>query len=343
VQIDSTYGQPPTDMAGQAALVEDMGFDACWIGETNSDPFLKCLQAAEATSRISVGTAAAIAFARSPMTLAYTGYDLARLSQGRFVLGLGSQVKAHVERRFSMPWTSPAPRMREMLLALRAIWASWQDGSKLNFDGEFYHHTLMTPFFSPEAHSHGAPPIYLAAVGPEMTAVAGEVADGLILHPFTTPKYLAEVTLPAIDRARRHRHDATGGACSVGGPVFVCVGRDDAELAQALSASRQQLAFYASTPAYRPVLDVHGWGDLQPELTKRSKSGDWDRLAELVDDKILSTFAAIGNPESVASELHARWGGLADRISLYAPYQMRSETMQRLIAAFRDESALTAD
>lgn len=333
--IDLTYGQPPDDVAAECVRAERLGFDACWIGETNSDPFVKVLQAVEATNRITVGTAVAIAFARSPMTVAYTGHDLTRLSEGRFVLGLGSQVKAHVERRFSMPWSAPAARMREFILAIKAIWTSWQDGSGLSFEGDFYNHTLMTPFFTPDPHGFATPPIFLAAVGTAMTSVAGEVADGLIFHPFTTPKYLADITLPALLRGATARQQVLGSACSVSGPVFVCVGSDEEELAHAISASRRQLAFYASTPAYRAVLDVHGWGDLQPELTQRSKSGEWDRLANLIDDEILSAFAVIGDPERVARELRDRWGSLVDRISLYTPYKMQPPTLQRLVAAFR--------
>ena len=218
------------------------------------------------------------------MTLANTAFDLARYSQGRFVLGLGSQVKPHIERRFSMPWSHPAARMREFVAALRAIWASWQDGEKLDFRGDFYTHTLMTPFFSPSAHEWGAPPVYLAGVGKLMTEVAGEVCDGFFFHGFTTPSYLQRghaagvVARPGEGRAHRSRKAALDGF-AIAGPAFTCVGRTEDELAAAIRGAKEQIAFYASTPAYRGVLEHHGWGDLQPELTRMSKEGKWKEMA----------------------------------------------------------------
>ena len=319
-------------MRTDAARCEDLGFAGFWVGETGRDPFLAAQQAVDGTEQITVGTAVAIAFARTPMTVAYSGYDLAQASGGRFVLGLGSQVKSHIERRFSMPWSQPAARMREFVLALRAIWDAWGRGTSLDFEGQFYRHTLMTPFFAPDANEAGPPPVFLAAVGEAMTAVAGEVADGLIIHPFTTPRYLKEVTMRSLaagaDRAGRAVADV-----AVCGPVFVCAGRSDEELDHAIEASRRQLAFYGSTPAYRPVLELHGWGDLQPELTELSKRGAWEAMGTRIDDEMLETFAVIGTPEVVATDLRARWGGLTSRVSLHTPYEVAPETLAELARA----------
>ncbi len=220
-------------------------------------------------------------------SLANVAFDLALYTNGRFVLGLGSQVKPHIERRFSMPWSHPAPRMREMVLAMRAIWDSWQHGRPLDFRGDFYTHPLMTPFFSPEPHEYGPPPVYLAGVGERMTEVAGEVCDGFSFHPFTTPRYLQAVTIPAMERGRAKAGLSLEGLV-IAGPAFVAVGRNEAELATAVQGTKAQIAFYASTPAYRGVLDLHGWGDLQPELTRLTKEGRWSELGERIDDEMMA-------------------------------------------------------
>lgn len=305
-----------------ARRCEAEGYDGIWTGETKHDPFMAALLGAQATSRVTVGTAVAIAFARSPMTTANSAYDLAQLSGGRFVLGLGTQVKPHIERRFSMPWSDPAARMREYVVALGAIWSSWHDGTKLDFAGDYYTHTLMTPFFAPERHGFGPPPVFLAGVGALMTAVAGEVCDGFHFHPFTTVDYLRDVTVPALRRGRaRGGHDSLDGF-DIAGPAFACIGRDEEELHRAIKGTKQQIAFYASTPTYRPVLDHHGWGDLQPELTRLTKEGRWAELGDAIGDEVLHAFAAVGDPEQVARQLRDRWLHLATRISLYTPYQV---------------------
>jgi probable F420-dependent oxidoreductase len=330
----------PKDIAGvipASAAAEAAGFDGIWVGETQHDPFLMLLQAAGATSRISVGSAVAIAFARNPMTLANSGWDLAGYSRGRFILGLGSQVQPHIEKRFSMPWSHPAPRMRELILAVRAIWSSWTDGTRLNFRGDFYTHTLMTPFFTPERHEWGPPPVYLAGVGGHMTEVAGEVADGFFFHAFTTDRYLAEVTRPALERGRARAGAGSLEDFELAGPVFACAGRDEAELTRAVKGTREQIAFYASTPAYRPVLDRHGWGDMQPELTRLSKEGRWADMGDVIDNEILAAFAVVGDPVTVGKGLRDRWSPLASRITLYAPYAHDPAVLALVADAARGE------
>jgi probable F420-dependent oxidoreductase len=293
------------------------------------------LQATEATARPTLGTSIAIAFGRTPLTLAHVGFDLAQYSRGRFVLGLGSQVKPHIERRFSMPWSRPAARMREFVLGLRAIWSAWQEGTPLDFRGEFYTHTLMTPFFSPKPHQWGPPPVFLAGVGEKMTEVAGEVADGFFVHPFTTREYLDTVTLPALRAGRAKAGHGGLDGFTVCGPSFVAVGRDDAELAEAIRATKQQIAFYASTPAYRGVLELHGRGDTGRELTRMSKEGKWREMGELIDDELFDLMTIAGEPGAVGRGLAARWAGTYDRISLYTTYEVASEVLLEVTDALR--------
>ncbi|NQW60667.1 TIGR03617 family F420-dependent LLM class oxidoreductase, partial [bacterium] len=262
---------------------EAAGYSGAWTAETNHDPFFPLLLAAEHTSQIELGTSIAVAFARNPMTLANIGWDLQSYSRGRFVLGLGSQIKPHITKRFSMEWTHPAARMREMVLAIRAIWDTWQNGTKLEFRGEFYTHTLMTPFFTPNPNDiseYGVPKIFLAGVGELMTEVAGDVCDGFICHGFTTEKYLREVTLPALARGRAKAGKTMEGF-EIVGPSFVVTGSNDEELEAASIGTRQQIAFYGSTPAYRGVLDIHGWGGLQDELNTLSKAGKWVEMGDV--------------------------------------------------------------
>jgi probable F420-dependent oxidoreductase len=317
-----------------ARELEELGYDGAFSAETAHDPFFPLLLAAEHTERLELVTGIAVAFARNPMTLANVGYDLQSYSQGRFVLGLGSQIKAHIEKRFSMPWSHPAARMRELILAMRAIWACWNDGDKLDFRGEFYRHTLMTPFFNPGPSAYGAPRVFLAAVGERMTEVAGETADGILLHGFTTERYVREVTLPALERgwarAGKERTDF-----EVSGPMFVVTGTNEEELERARQGTKQQIAFYGSTPAYRGVLELHGWGDLQGELNRLSKQGDWVTMGDLVTDEILETFAVVAEPEAVPQQLLARYGDLVDRISFYAPYKSDPERWSKVLDGFR--------
>jgi probable F420-dependent oxidoreductase len=337
VKVDGGIGTDLRRVAEQAREAEEVGYSGVWTAETSHDPFLPLLLAAEHTEQIEVGTSIAVAFARNPMLLANTGWDLQAYSQGRFVLGLGSQIKPHITKRFSMPWSHPAARMRELILAVRAIWDCWLNGTKLEFRGEYYTHTLMTPFFTPDAADlagYGPPKVFLAGVGELMTEVAGEVCDGFICHGFTTEKYLREVSLPALQRGRTKAGKTMEGF-EIVGPSFVVTGATDDELEQAASGTRQQIAFYGSTPAYRAVLEVHGWGGLQDELNSLSKQGKWTEMGALIDDEILNTFAVVGAPEQIAPELGRRYGDVIQRMSFYTPYRSDPDRWRSVIDAVK--------
>jgi probable F420-dependent oxidoreductase len=327
MKVDGGIDPNPAKAADSAARAEAVGYDGAWTPETAHDPFIACALAATATERMEIGTSIAVAFARTPMEMAYSANDVQSLSGGRFVLGLGSQIKPHIERRFAMPWSHPAPRMREYVNALRAIWAAWNDGVKLDFRGDFYTHTLMTPFFAPRPNPHGAPKVFLAGVGALMTEVAGEVCDGFICHGFTTERYLREVTLPALEKGR-----ATAGKTMEGfeivGPSFVVTGTTEEEMAKARAGTKQQIAFYGSTPAYRGVLELHGWGDAQGELNALSKQGKWVEMGDLIDDEMLDAFAVVGEPEDIAPQLTARFGDVVDRFTFYVPYDAEAGRLQ---------------
>jgi probable F420-dependent oxidoreductase len=295
--------------------LEAAGYDGAITAETSHDPFFPLLLAAEHSTRIELMTSIAVAFARNPMILANLAHDLNAYSKGRFILGLGSQIQPHITKRFSQPWSHPAARMRELILAMRAIWACWYEGKKLEFRGEFYTHTLMTPMFTPTDTQHGVPRVFLAAVGPLMTEVAGETADGMIAHAFTTERYLREVTLPALSRglakSGRARKDF-----QIAFPSFVVTGADEKSWMAQRTAVCKQIAFYGSTPAYRPVLELHGWGGLQSELNALSKQGKWDEMGERIDDRILEAFAIVGTPDEIVPRLASRYGDVVDRVTL---------------------------
>jgi probable F420-dependent oxidoreductase len=320
--------------ADAAREAEEQGFDGVWAAETSHDPFLALTLAAGATERIDLGTSIAVAFARNPMTLATTANDIQAYSKGRLLLGLGSQIKPHITKRFSMPWSHPAARMREFVLAMRSIWACWNDGTRLDFRGDFYSHTLMTPFFNPGPNPYGAPKVLLAGVGALMTEVAGEVCDGFLCHGFTTERYLREVTVPALERGRAKAGKTLDGF-DISGPMFVVTGTTDEQMAAAAAGTRQQIAFYGSTPAYRGVLELHGWGGMQDELNALSKQGKWKEMGDLVDDEILHTFAVVGDPDEVGPELIRRYGDVATRVSFYAPYKSDPARWQPVIDALR--------
>ncbi len=315
MKVDLPLYVPGETLAGVAAaapLAEAAGVDGVSCSEMTSDPILQLTVAAGVTSRVDLLSNIVVAFARSPMTLAVQGRALQEYSNGRLILGLGSQIKPHIERRFSMPWGAPAARMREYISALRAIWHSWESGERLNFRGDFYSHTLMTPMFSP-GNEYPAPKVYLAAVGERMTETAGAVSDGILLHPFSTQRYLHEVTLPALVRGRGERPERDVDVVSA---AFVVSGRDEAEFAASRQQVCQQLAFYGSTPAYLPVLALHGWGGLGSELNRLSKRPDpdtWRQMGELITDDVLAEFAVIGAPDTIGDGLRRRFGGLITR------------------------------
>jgi probable F420-dependent oxidoreductase len=319
MKVDGGIGGDLRGAGKAAAAQEAQGYDGLWTAETAHDPFFPLLLASQHTEQVELGTGIAVAFARNPMNLAQIAWDLQAASRGRFILGLGSQIKPHITKRFSMPWSSPAARMREMILAIRAIWASWNDGTKLDFQGDFYTHTLMTPFFDPGPNPHGNAKIFLAGVGELMTEVAGEVCDGFLCHGFTTERYLREVTLPALERGAA-KAGRTLADIEISGPAFVVTGTTEEEMAASVAGTKQQIAFYGSTPAYRGVLELHGWGDLQDDLNRMSKEGKWKEMGELITDDILETFAVVGEPEQLAPGLEERYGDIVSRISFYAPY-----------------------
>ncbi len=327
-------GADPRTFAESARAMEAAGYDGILAAETRHDPFVSLTAAALRTERVTLTTAIAVALARSPMTVAETANDLQLVSGGRFVLGLGSQVRVHIERRFSMPWTAPAARMREFIAAVRAIWRSWETGERLAFHGEHYRHTVMTPFFSPGPNPFGNPPVWLAAVGERMARTAGEVADGVIVHSFTTPEYLREVTRPALARgAANAGRDA--GSLGVYLPAFVAVGQTQPELDRAIQATRAQIAFYGSTPDYLPVLALHGWEGVHERLNALARRGQWEAMADAIDDDVLTAFACVGSPAEVAAQLKERFGGLATRLSFYANSPMVEGTEALLLAAMR--------
>jgi probable F420-dependent oxidoreductase len=303
-----------------ARRAEALGADGLWTTETQHDPFLPLALAAEHTRRLSLGTAVAIAFARNPMSVAYTAWDLAAQSQGRFILGLGTQVKAHVERRFAMPWPeSPAGALREFIGALRAIWTAWQTGERLNFRGERYKHTLMTPFFSPGQNPHPRIPIYIAGVNAPLIKLAGEAADGFHVHPYHTRKYLAEVVLPAIE-AGAARAGRSRGAVTLAVSSFVAIGRNEAERAPMREMMRSQIAFYASTPSYRAVMGLHGWEAQAEQLSALAARGGWADMPAVLTDDMLAEFLLEGDWDDIGAKLRAKYDGLADRLALYLPY-----------------------
>jgi probable F420-dependent oxidoreductase len=334
VKVDTFLSGGLAEAEVNAALASAAGYDGLWSAELNHDPFLPLARAATAALPMQIGTSIVVAFARTPMTLANTSWDLQSLSGGRFILGLGSQVRAHIERRFSMPWSHPAPRMREYIQALFAIWDSWQNATPLEFRGDFYTHTLMTPMFSPGPLEWGRPKVMLAAVGTAMTRVAGEVADGLLAHGFTTRSYLKEVTLPAVEealaKAGRPREEF-----EVKYSPFVATGRDDEEIERSIAEVRERIAFYASTPAYRPVLEHHGWGDLQTDLNVLARKGQWKEMGGLIDDEVLAAFSLVARSVDLPEALGQWVAGLADRTGFYASSDVGPDQTVEMIATLR--------
>ena len=334
MKVDAGIGNQLAKIPETVQRMEAAGYDGVRTAEMNHDPFFPLLLAAEHSERLELATSIAVAFARSPMNLANIGHDLNAYSKGRFTLGLGSQIKPHITKRFSMQWGAPAAQMRELVLAMRAIWSNWYEGEPLEFVGKYYRHTLMTPAFTPEDKEYGAPRVILAAVGPRMTEVAGEVADGMIIHPFSTMPYIESVTMPAIEAGL-----AAGGRSrdnfELSYSCFVVSGRDEQEFAASKKAAQERIAFYGSTPAYKGVLDSIGCGDLQGDLNAMSKQGRWQEMGTLITDDMLNEFGVMGEPHEIAPQMLSRYGSFVDRTSASFPVsddEQRGQIIQALRA-----------
>ena len=332
MQLDATL--PPVSLFQAppiARAAEQMGFGVLWCSETTHNPFLPAALIAEHSRRMGVGTAVAIAFARSPADMAYTAWDLAEASQGRFILGLGTQVRAHIERRFGMPWPdSPTGKLGEQIEAIRSFWKCWQEGCPLDFRGKYYRLSLMSPFFNPGPINYPEIPIYLAGVNTGLACLAGETADGFLAHPLHTPEYLGEVVVQAIEKGRGRRNPAARDSFTISVTAFVITSPAEREFV------RSQIAFYASTPSYRPVLAFHGWGEIGERLTALAAQRKWDQMPEQISDEMLSMVATIAEPASLARELARRYAGLADRIALYLPFipGERDDFWKRMVEHF---------
>jgi probable F420-dependent oxidoreductase len=322
VKLDAALGTEGDYLRGidrTACAAEDLGFAGLWTSETKHDAFLPLAIAANETREIELGTSVAIAFSRSPMETAQTAWDLQNLSDGRFLLGLGTQVKAHITRRFSMPWDRPAARLREYILALRAIWESFQTGEALQFEGEFYQHTLMTPFFDPGPIDHPEIPIYIAGVNTRLSRLAGEICDGFHVHPFHSPEYVRQTVKPAIaegaEGAGRDPEQVT-----LATSAFVIVTGDEDAAAEQRESVRAQISFYASTPTYRTVLEAHGWEEVGERLGTMAREKQWREMPALITDEMISAFAVEATPGEIGPALKDRYEGLIDRVALYLPF-----------------------
>jgi probable F420-dependent oxidoreductase len=306
-------------ITGVASAAEELGFSGLWTSETKHDSFLPLAVAAGATERLSLGNSVAIAFSRSPMVTAQLAWDLQDISGGRFILGLGTQVKAHITRRFSMPWDKPASRLADYIRALRAIWESFQSEGKLKYEGEFYKHTLMTPFFNPGPIEHPQIPVYIAGVNTRLARLAGSLCDGFHVHPFHTPEYVRRVVNPAVEEGASAEGRDTG-EIELATSVFVITGESEEAMHEQREKMRAQAAFYASTPTYRTVLDVHGWGEVGDRLGGLAREGKWDEMPTLITDEMLHTLAVEAAPDEVGAALKERYEGLIDRVALYLPF-----------------------
>lgn len=335
MKIDGPFYAQLVDAAAESARLAAIGYDGVYTLEGSWDPFLPLVLAAEHAPHLDIATGIAVAFPRNPMHLAYQAWDLQTFSKGRFLLGIGSQVKAHIENRFGVDFSPPAARMREYIQALKAIFACWQDGGRLAFEGTYYRHTLMTPMFNPGPNAYGPPPVLLGALGPMMTEVAGEVADGLIVHPFSNLPFLTGAALPAVQRglekSGRQREDFTLQINAI-----VITGETAEARAAATESVKGLLGFYSSTPAYRPPMDAVGYGDLQPELNRLSKEGRWQELGEHIDDAFLDAFTTRGEPDEIADMLREKYGAHADRLAIYAPYAAPDDMWKTVIARLKD-------
>ena len=330
IKIDGPFYASLGAAAEEAKRLASLGYDGLYTLEGSADPFLPLVLAAEHAPGMDIATGIAVAFPRNPVHLATQAWDLQRFSEGRFLLGIGSQVKAHIEKRFGIAFDPPAARMREYIQALKAIFSCWQDGLPLAYAGRFYRHTLMTPMFNPGPNPFGVPPVLLGALGPRMTEVAGEVADGLIVHPFNNTTFLREQALPAVARGLAHSGRARN-TFTLQINAMVITGENDKQRAAARAAVRGLLGFYASTPAYLPPMAAVGYEALQPELNRLSKEGAWEVLGERIDDEFLEAFTTNAHPGDIASALLARYGDIADRLAIYAPYAQYAQLAQGIL------------
>ena len=330
MQFDVTILPDNLNKTGTLARsVENYGFSGLWTAETAHNPFFPLTHAAAATQRIKLGTAIAVAFPRSPMVTAQIAWDLAGQSNGRFILGLGTQVKAHITKRFSMPWTPPMPRMREYVQSLRAIWHSFQTGERLKYEGRDYQFSLMTPFFNPGPIEHPDIPIYVAGVGDAMCRMAGEVCDGLHVHPFHTVRYLEEVIIPNIWQGAE-RTERTLDDIALSCAIFVVTGRSDEEMRVSAAAAKAQIAFYASTPSYAPVLELHGWQETGAKLSQMARTGQWSEMWKEISDTMLDEVAVIAPPDDLPHKVKERYEGLLNRVGYYMPFLPDDESMRHI-------------
>ncbi|MCS7207204.1 MAG: TIGR03617 family F420-dependent LLM class oxidoreductase [Dehalococcoidia bacterium] len=329
-------GRTLAEVPAEARRAEHLGYDGVTLSELTTDPFLTATLAAEHTQQARVGTAIAVAFPRSPMVVAYEAWNLQAFSQGRFELGLGTQVKGHNERRFSVAWSAPGPRIREYVQALRAIWDCWQNGTPLNFRGQHYTFTLMTPEFNPGPIAHPRIPVYLAAVNPYMARLAAEVADGVLLHGFMTWKYIAEVALPAIEAGARKAGKSLKDV-EISGGGFIVTGATEEEVLQNLEVTRRRIAFYASTRTYKAVMDLHGWGDVTLRLHDLTLQGRWKEIASLITDQMVDAFCVVGTYDSIFPRLKEKYAGHATRIALPLPTTSGpgDNALRQLLAALK--------
>lgn len=328
-KIDGPFYAQLDNAADEAKRMAEIGYDGVYTLEGNNDPFFPLVLASEHAPNLDISTGIAVAFPRNPAHLAYQAWDLHKFSKSKFALGLGSQIKPHIEKRFSCEFSPPIGRMREHIEAIKAFFNCWQYGEKLNYQGQYRSHTLMTPMFDAQPNPYGIPPIYLGALGSKMTELAGEVADGWIVHPFNNLVYLKEAGLPALNKGLEKNSNKDNFCISVA--AMIVTGETDEALNTAKESVRSLLGFYATTPAYKPPMDAIGKGDLQPLLNRLSKEGKWQELASYIDDEFLHAFAIVGRPEDIPGLVHQRYGGIANRLSIYAPYAAPDAMWKKII------------
>ncbi len=334
MKIDGPFYAQMNDAAAEAKRLASIGYDGVYSLEGSWDPFFPLALASEHAPQLDIATGIAVAFPRNPSHIAYQAWDLQTFSKGKFSLGIGSQIKAHIEKRFGLEFNPAAARMREYILAVKAFFDCWQHGSKLDFQGKYYRHTLMTPMFNPGPNPYGIPPIMLGALGPKMTEVAGEVADGLIVHPFNSMPFLEEKALPAVkrglDKSGRSLDDFTLQVNAI-----IITGETEEEYLAAEKSVKSLLGFYASTPAYAPPMEAVGLGDLQPKMNQLSKDGKWDELGSYVDEHFLDAFCTRGKPQEIAGKLKQKYGHYADRLAIYAPYAAADDMWAKIITELK--------